>query len=96
MAEPAAGPTRRTFGVAGQPSWKPAAGAKYAEMIASEPRASIVREAEAGDLLPSERDLIERYDVSRPTLREAMRILETEGLLEIKRGSRGGAIVSEP
>ena len=49
-----------------------------------------------GHALPVERELVEAYGVSRPTLREALRILETEGLLEITRGVKGGARVLGP
>lgn len=49
-----------------------------------------------GDLLPPEPDLIEEFAVSRPTLREAIRILETEGLVSTTRGGRKGARVHYP
>lgn len=48
---------------------------------------------EAGDQLPSERKLAETFNVSRPTLREAIRALSVLGVLEIRHG--GGIFVSK-
>ena len=70
---------------------------KAAEIIAKRIRKSIVRgELKAGDYLPPEGQLLSAYEVSRPTLREAIRILEVEGLLSISRGARRGARVEAP
>jgi DNA-binding FadR family transcriptional regulator len=76
---------------------KPVKPKKSAEIVADRLRLAIV----SGDLtkgqgLPVERDLIESFGVSRATMREALRILETEGLLEITRGAKGGAKVIGP
>lgn len=70
---------------------------KTAELIAAQLRGQIVRgELKAGDTLPPEITLMEQFGVSRPTLREAFRILETESLIDVRRGSRGGAQVMSP
>lgn len=49
-----------------------------------------------GAALPNETELMSQYEVSRPTLREALRILETESLISVKRGAGGGARVAHP
>src|SRR5882672_10086009 len=70
---------------------------KTAELVARELRGKIVRgELKDGDTLPPEGELVTRYSVSRPTLREALRILESEALLTVTRGSRGGPRVHLP
>jgi GntR family transcriptional repressor for pyruvate dehydrogenase complex len=49
-----------------------------------------------GDVLPPERDLIAELRVGRNTLREALRLLEAQGVVVVKTGSRGGPVVSLP
>ena len=49
-----------------------------------------------GDRLPSERELGLLLAVSRSTLREALRMLEAAGVVDIRRGARGGAFVAAP
>jgi GntR family transcriptional regulator, transcriptional repressor for pyruvate dehydrogenase complex len=50
----------------------------------------------SGALLPPERDLVIETGISRGSVREALKILETEGLVEIKAGRSGGARVTIP
>ncbi|MFT4265242.1 MAG: FCD domain-containing protein [Nocardioides sp.] len=70
---------------------------KTAELIAARLRRQIVLgEITPGQTLPPESQLMEQFQVSRPTLREAFRILEAEALISVRRGSRGGAEVIEP
>lgn len=70
---------------------------KTSEIVADQIRAQIVRgERNEGDFLPPEGLLMETLGISRPTLREAFRILEAEGLISVVRGSRTGAKVHKP
>jgi GntR family transcriptional regulator, transcriptional repressor for pyruvate dehydrogenase complex len=48
-----------------------------------------------GDKLPSEKELIDKFRVSRGTLREALRSLESTGVLEIRKGVSGGPYITE-
>jgi GntR family transcriptional repressor for pyruvate dehydrogenase complex len=67
---------------------------RMAEVVADSLRASIL----SGELtvVPRLEDLIEQFNVGPPAVREAMRILETEGLVTVRRGNVGGADVHLP
>jgi GntR family transcriptional repressor for pyruvate dehydrogenase complex len=70
---------------------------KAAELVAAALRRQIIRgELAEGQALPPESDLMARFGVSRPTLREAFRVLESESLINIRRGAKGGARVQPP
>lgn len=49
-----------------------------------------------GERLPNERELARLFGVSRATIREAVRRLETEGMVQVRRGVTGGTFVSQP
>jgi DNA-binding FadR family transcriptional regulator len=70
---------------------------KTAEVVANEIRRLITSGAlKEGDTLQPEATIIADFHVSRPTIREAFRILESEQLISVARGSRGGARVHAP
>ena len=70
---------------------------KAASIVARSLRRRIVAgDLGEGDALPNETELMAFYEVSRPTVREALRILETESLISVKRGAGGGARVAVP
>ena len=70
---------------------------KAGELVAAELRRKIITgELEVGEPLPSEATLMAQFGVSRPTLREAFRVLESEQLIRVMRGARGGARVLKP
>jgi GntR family transcriptional repressor for pyruvate dehydrogenase complex len=67
---------------------------KISEVIARE----IVKDSRGlppGTMLPSEAKLLERYQVGRASLREALRLLEVQGLIVIRPGPGGGPMISE-
>src|SRR5437588_12748997 len=70
---------------------------KAAELVAAQRRREIVRgQLAEGAALPTESALVAQFGVSRPTLREAFRVLEAEALITVSRGARGGARVQVP
>src|SRR4051794_13103182 len=70
---------------------------RLAEMVAAVLRDRIVSgELEDGAMLPKQEDLLAEFRISPPPMREALRILETEGLITVRRGNTGGAIVHRP
>jgi DNA-binding FadR family transcriptional regulator len=70
---------------------------RLADVIAGVLRTRIVEGQLAdGSRLPKQDDLLREFRVSRPSLREALRILEAEGLLVVKRGNVGGSVVRAP
>lgn len=77
--------------------FQPVAVGRISEAIVDQVR-TLIRTGELGigARLPSERELGERFAVSRVTVREALRVLEASGLIEIRVGSRGGAFVTAP
>ena len=46
-----------------------------------------------GDKLPSQRELVDMFQTSRASIREALRVLEQKGLVEVKLGVSGGAVI---
>jgi DNA-binding FadR family transcriptional regulator len=68
-----------------------------ADIVAGELRSQIISgELKEGDPLPPEDQLMEHAGVARTTVREALRILESEGLLVVRRGAGGGARIKTP
>lgn len=51
---------------------------------------------EPGQTFATEAELLQQYDVSRPTLREGIRILESQGVLEQRPGPGGGLVIRRP
>ena len=68
-----------------------------AQQIAGQIRAAMLSGSlEAGQRLPAEHELADEYGVSRPTVREAMRVLAADGLVRATRGASGGTFVALP
>jgi DNA-binding FadR family transcriptional regulator len=70
---------------------------KAPDVLARELRERILSgELVEGSALPAERDLVKQTQMSRATVREALRILEVQNLVRIKAGRAGGAFVQRP
>ena len=69
---------------------------KVSENIVNQIRKAIFGgDLKPGDKLPSDKELMDNFGVSKGSLREALRSLEVLGLLEIRKGALGGAFVTE-
>lgn len=70
---------------------------KASDVLADDLRERILRgEFPEGTALPPERELVAQTRMSRTTVREALRILEVQGLVQIRTGRSGGAFVQKP
>jgi GntR family transcriptional repressor for pyruvate dehydrogenase complex len=70
---------------------------RVAEIVASRLRDDILSgRLKEGDVLPSQESLFAEFGVSPPAVREAIHILETDGLISVRRGNVGGAVVHLP
>jgi DNA-binding FadR family transcriptional regulator len=59
-------------------------------------RAILSGQYKPGDRLPTEREMAQQFGVSRVTVRDALRVLEANGLVRVKVGGQGGPYVAEP
>ncbi|MBJ7337522.1 MAG: FadR family transcriptional regulator [Mycolicibacterium sp.] len=70
---------------------------KAPDVLARELRERILNgELKEGSALPAERELVKQTQMSRATVREALRILEVQNLVRVKAGRAGGAFVQRP
>jgi DNA-binding FadR family transcriptional regulator len=67
----------------------------FQDVVAQIEDAILTGRLKTGDILPSERELKDQFRVGRGTLREALRVLEQKGLIEIRLGVSGGSVVRE-
>lgn len=65
----------------------------YQRVVEQIEQAILSGEIKPGQHLPSERELMVQLSVSRPTVREALRVLQSQGLIASKPGGRGGPVV---
>ena len=78
------------------PAFHPAKPRRAFDEIIAQVRESVRKgDLVSGDRLPAERQLAEQFAVSRNTVREALRMLEISGLVQLRRGATGGAFIAE-
>ena len=65
----------------------------FQDVVAQIEEAILTGRLQTGETLPSERELKDTFQISRGTLREALRVLEQKGLIEIRLGVGGGSVV---
>jgi DNA-binding FadR family transcriptional regulator len=65
----------------------------FQDVVAQIEEAILSGRIRTGQTLPSERELKDMFQISRGTLREALRVLEQKGLIEIRLGVGGGSVV---
>jgi GntR family transcriptional repressor for pyruvate dehydrogenase complex len=70
---------------------------KAAQVVAKQIKQAILNgDLAVGDRLPSEKDMIDQFGYSRAVVREALRLLEGDGLIALSAGRNGGAVVTTP
>lgn len=76
--------------------FKPAAAGRASEDVALQIEAAIVDgKIATGERLPSERELQVSFGTGRGVVREALRVLQHKGLIEVRKGARGGSFVKK-
>ena len=68
---------------------------KHEQILSQVEHSILSRQLKPGDKLPPERELQEKYQIGRGTVREVLIALQQKGLIEIRKGSKGGAFVRE-
>lgn len=78
------------------PIFTPVRIGRAGEDIALQLEAAIIEgQIQPGESLPSERDLQSQFKTGRGVIREALQALKQKGLIEIRKGARGGAFVKQ-
>jgi GntR family transcriptional repressor for pyruvate dehydrogenase complex len=67
----------------------------FEEILAQLKQSILLGQFKAGDKLPTERELVEEFQVSRVAIREALRTLENSGFIVTRQGANGGAYVTD-